>query len=179
MALAFLLDSRLHWRCLTMLERSEAVDNDGVSRVSHDLGQIGADQVTVLKKRAPTVRLPGLSGDQPKIGLPRKQGQVANAVCSVLAAPSSLCELRHKGLGRAPGMLHSMVPQGNWPFATKAWSGSHGQHIFMALMVPITCFLTVMLWAQAGRFEARESVQTQADSSFKPPYRTMPLNPIN
>ena len=54
------------------------------------------------------------------------------------------------------------------------------KHIFMALVMSITCLFAVMLWAQAGRFEAKEAgYWAQADSSFKAPYRPMPLTPIN
>jgi hypothetical protein len=54
------------------------------------------------------------------------------------------------------------------------------KHIFMALVMSLTCFIAVMLWAEAGRFEGHDSVyKAQAASSFKTPYQPMPLNPIN
>jgi hypothetical protein len=54
------------------------------------------------------------------------------------------------------------------------------KYIFMALVMSIASLFAVMLWAQAGRFEAKEAVyRAQADPSFTAPYRPMPLAPIS
>jgi len=54
------------------------------------------------------------------------------------------------------------------------------KYFFMALTVSITCLFAVMLWAQAGRFETKGTVdRSQSEfSSFESPYRPMPFKPI-
>jgi hypothetical protein len=54
------------------------------------------------------------------------------------------------------------------------------KYFFMAITVSIMCLFAVMLWAQAGRFETKGTVDRSRSefSSFGSPYRPMPFKPI-
>jgi hypothetical protein len=54
------------------------------------------------------------------------------------------------------------------------------KHVFMAIAASITCLFVMMLLAQAGRFDTKESVDRPEDKSsgFRAPYHPMPLKPI-
>ena len=70
-----------------------------------------------------------------------------------------MCELRYKDIGRKPSTLHFMVPRAVGPFSKSDGVGPMTKQIFfIAMTMSIAWLFGVMLWAQAGRFEAKEAV---------------------